>query len=531
MPNYLYNGVELPDINAVWDKETYPYAYIVNGASIAEMLPQEFTGYLLHLSSAPAEAFPDGYSMITLSKGAYSLWYSTKTGWVNVIAETNYSSGVVLSEAGLSAEVWASTDILNTDGSIYLAASDPVPVGGEPTTRTEWQKQDAYKPNTEWNGKTFYRVMGGKWVKQDVVVSQVVEVDPDVPEPDVPDPEKPTNWLTFSSAEPFTIGVNNATKNWDGTLYYSTDTYTWNEWDGTVAIASAEHDGEQRVYMCGSGNSKITGSSSSVYADSKNKRWVITGSKVRFDGNIETLLDHELVSKGKHPSKGWFCFCYLFAYCESLVSAPKLLADSMSRGCYASMFEGCTALTSAPELPATTLVAQCYSSMFKGCTALTSAPELPATTLAAQCYSSMFMGCTSLTSAPELPATTLDYGCYNYMFYGCTSLTSAPELPATTLAQWCYCDMFNGCVSLTMVQKLPATTLPSGCYCRMFEGCTSVKLSKTQSGEYPNEYRIPTEGTGTMATNALNDMFTGTGGTFTGTPSINTTYYTANEVV
>ena len=30
------------------------------------------------------------------------------------------------------------------------------------------------------------------------------------------------------------------------------------------------------------------------------------------------------------------------------------------------------------------------------------------------------------------------------------------------------------------------------------------------------------------ATNALTDMFTDTGGTFTGTPSINTTYYLSN---
>ena len=36
-----------------------------------------------------------------------------------------------------------------------------------------------------------------------------------------------------------------------------------------------------------------------------------------------------------------------------------------------------------------------------------------------------------------------------------------------------------------------------------------------------------------MAIDALNDMFAGTGGTFTGTPEINTTYYlsTSNTVV
>ena len=65
----------------------------------------------------------------------------------------------------------------------------------------------------------------------------------------------------------------------------------------------------------------------------------------------------------------------------------------------------------------------------------------------------------------------------------------------------------------------------------MFKGCTKIKLSRSQTGEYPTEYRIPTSGTGTIALDALTEMFMDTGGTFTGTPNINTTYYTSNTVV
>lgn len=36
-------------------------------------------------------------------------------------------------------------------------------------------------------------------------------------------------------------------------------------------------------------------------------------------------------------------------------------------------------------------------------------------------------------------------------------------------------------------------------------------------------------GTGTTATDALINMFTSTGGTFTGTPEINTTYYLSSD--
>ena len=121
------------------------------------------------------------------------------------------------------------------------------------------------------------------------------------------------------------------------------------------------------------------------------------------------------------------------------------------------------------------------------------------------------------------------YHCYENMFYGCTSLTQAPALPATTLAEYCYYDMFYGCTSLTQAPALPATTLSNYCYRSMFQGCTSLKLSTTQTDEYTQEYRIPSSGTGTTATSALTDMFTSTGGTFTGTPEINTTYYLSSD--
>jgi hypothetical protein len=117
------------------------------------------------------------------------------------------------------------------------------------------------------------------------------------------------------------------------------------------------------------------------------------------------------------------------------------------------------------------------------------------------------------------------------MFYGCTSLTTIPELPATTLADRCYYSMFQGCTSLTTIPELPATTLADYCYTAMFQGCSNIKLSATQTGVYQTPYRIPTSGSGTTGTESLDSMFSNTGGTFTGTPAINTTYYTSNAVV
>ena len=93
------------------------------------------------------------------------------------------------------------------------------------------------------------------------------------------------------------------------------------------------------------------------------------------------------------------------------------------------------------------------------------------------------------------------------------------------MADSCYSSMFYGCTSLTAAPSLPATTLSSSCYYSMFYGCTKIKLSTTASGTYTKSYRIPKNGIGTTASRALNDMFVNTGGTFKGTPEINTTYY------
>ena len=351
------------------------------------------------------------------------------------------------------------------------------------------------------------------------------------------------NYLTFSSPSSFTLTTNNSTKNWDGMLEYSTDKSTWIIWGGTTALSASGG----KLYLRGTGNTKITGGLS-------NKRWVLTGSNITCEGNIENLLDYTTVANGGHPTMSNYCYCHMFNGCTSLISAPTLPATALATKCYGDMFYNCTSLTSAPELPATKLADYCYADMFMGCTSLmsapalpatnaptycyynmfygctslTSTPELPATTIATYCYSGMFSGCTSLTSAPELPATKLADYCYYNMFYNCTSLTSTPELPATALASYCYSDMFRGCTSLTSVPELPATTLPQHCYSNMFSYCTNIKMSATQTAEYKTAYRIPSVGNGTAQSYSLSAMFYPTGGSFSGTPVINTIYYISN---
>ena len=329
-------------------------------------------------------------------------------------------------------------------------------------------------------------------------------------------------YLTFSSANNFNLSIKNLSKNWDGTLEYFTSDGTWTVWDGTQALVANANEGEYALYLRGIGNTVITG-------QTNHSQWVLTGTDIKCIGNIENLLDYATVKSGKHPNMSNYCYYCMFESCTNLTKAPDLPAETLTEYCYYYMFSNCTSLTQAPALPAITLASHCYYGMFEHCTSLTQAPALPADMLASHCYQGMFRYCGSLTQAPALPATVLEDSCYYDMFSYCGSLTQAPTLPATVLAKNCYLSMFFCCTNLTQIPALPAITLESGCYSSMFSDCSSLKLSSTKTDECTQEYRIPFSGNGTTASNALKDIFASTGGTFTGTPEINTTYYLSSD--
>ena len=232
-------------------------------------------------------------------------------------------------------------------------------------------------------------------------------------------------------------------------------------------------------------------------------------------------------------SNGTYAFSSMFNGCASLVDASNIrvqVASSTYNYSCQSMFRYCSSLKNLPSLSLpTTIPTYCCQYMFANCTALTNLPTnfLPSTTMQTYCYAYMFQGCTSLISICALPATTLSTYCYYYMFSGCKQLTyiSKTLLPATTLQSYCYAYMFQNCTCLSVLPYLNATTLKTYCYYYMFSGCSSIRLATTTSSVYNQSYRIPRTGTGTTASSALTSMFASTGGTMTGTPAINTTYY------
>lgn len=280
-------------------------------------------------------------------------------------------------------------------------------------------------------------------------------------------PISPNNYLTFSSEGTTTISMNNHEINYYGhplpVVYYSYDATTWKRWNYSELPVSSD----KPLYICGNnpkgfniGNVPSTCSS-----------FAAAGDPFSISGDIMSLIKND-EAVDVIPCN--YCFCYLFADCQLLISGPELSATTLTEGCYSHMFAGCTSLSTAPELPATKLAPLCYGSMFDSCRSLTEAPDLPATKMEESCYYGMFGYCSILTKAPALPATELENNCYMCMFVYCTSLTNAPELPATNLKDYCYYEMFQGCSSLTEAPELAATTLSEQCYFMMFNDCTSL---------------------------------------------------------
>lgn len=107
----LYDGAVLPALPE-WDRETYPYALIKDGTYL-----YAFSSYSYNYSDGP---------FIT-ANAPKKVWELENAEWVEL---TNYVNTSVAGNAYFSNLVWSNLDILNEDGTVYLAASDPVPVTG-----------------------------------------------------------------------------------------------------------------------------------------------------------------------------------------------------------------------------------------------------------------------------------------------------------------------------------------------------------------------------------------------------------------
>lgn len=181
MAKYLYNGIELPALPE-WNRVAYPYAALIM-CTYTEGQNLEIGDLSLHVSNAPWMAVGDNTSLtdgVTDTKPNYTYYYSKREwemyegGYVHI----NLRDDPVVGFGSAWKLIWSNHDIYSYEydseikeyvplGTLYLAASDPVPV----LTQTA---RDLYR---KINGKptklTLYKKVGGKLVPLDEHTKEV----------------------------------------------------------------------------------------------------------------------------------------------------------------------------------------------------------------------------------------------------------------------------------------------------------------------------------------------------------------------
>lgn len=125
---YLYNGVRLPKLPE-WDREKYPYAKMAK-----KMIFGTWKDTLAVFLDIKTDLTPKSFALPAIT------WYSENNEWVQFreYTEDDYDgtsvNGIYQSADGTLYAAfdfnpyWSNHDILNSDGSVYLSASDPIPV-------------------------------------------------------------------------------------------------------------------------------------------------------------------------------------------------------------------------------------------------------------------------------------------------------------------------------------------------------------------------------------------------------------------
>ena len=125
---YLYNGFRLPALPE-WDKETYPYAIMI----ISSYSDGSISAYLACFSKPEHFWQLDDYLVaIYLDVGETfisSNYFSSSATSFEFGELTEKTATEVVSSRRITFEIdWANYDVLNEDSTLYLAASNPIPV-------------------------------------------------------------------------------------------------------------------------------------------------------------------------------------------------------------------------------------------------------------------------------------------------------------------------------------------------------------------------------------------------------------------
>lgn len=232
----------------------------------------------------------------------------------------------------------------------------------------------------------------------------------------------------------------------------------------------------------------------------------------------------------------------MFYNCTSLQKMHwrmQIYAKTASDSMCSYMFQNCTVLTSITAWlfnHVRTMNAQAYIYMFSN-VGVDSIPDyffasfseitFANTTNGVFGVERIFSGA-KITTIPAYIFRDVNSGIavYGGVFRGLTTLTTIQDGAfdrVTTLREKEFVYAFADDTALTKPISMPNATYASLACSYMYNGCKNIKMSATKTGNYTNEWKIE----GSAATDSFTGFFTGTGGTYTDAPTINTTYYYA----
>ena len=120
---YSYNGIVLPAL-PTWDKDVYPYATIM-------YMPSQDNGYFAYFmySDKPFEYNEStGYFVPSDAAITEHFTHTMTEGMITAWSENGNTGTGLYSQTDGSCFIWTSVDVYSTSGSLYLAATAPVPL-------------------------------------------------------------------------------------------------------------------------------------------------------------------------------------------------------------------------------------------------------------------------------------------------------------------------------------------------------------------------------------------------------------------
>ncbi len=114
---YLYNGVQLPPLPE-WDRDESPYYCIVQGTGMS-------AGIISLYKSINPIIYSQANGALRYGQLSYRSYLDNKGAWSGSFSHLNNPKNDTYIPVQI---IWAGTDILNEDGTVYFAASEPIPV-------------------------------------------------------------------------------------------------------------------------------------------------------------------------------------------------------------------------------------------------------------------------------------------------------------------------------------------------------------------------------------------------------------------